>query len=215
MWGTHSEGNFQGIALWLAPSTDEDVENINSAMQARRQVQGSEIQCSPSSYPRFHPHITLASIPSSLASSLLADIRSSIPKFVRAIRVEFESIEVGTHFFRSVYIAVKPTPPLLALHAEIHKKLKIEENTPAFPHISLCYIDDQDALQGERNNFFEAVLSRVRQNGADKGGGISLKRKDNEDWLSGFLATELWIANCDGPVSGWTVLDKIPIVQSG
>ncbi|GLB34777.1 putative cyclic phosphodiesterase-like protein [Lyophyllum shimeji] len=194
-----------GIAVWLVPSA-EDAQRLKRIMDTRREERSNH----PSSYPSFHSHITLASLP--LQSASPSEIRAAIPKFEHGLSVKFKSIEIGTHFFRSVYIAIELTPELSALHDKIHAKLAIEPRTPAFPHVSLCYIADEAAR--EREEFFRELKDggKIRQIQNDSNVSINCAGgPGEEDWMSGFLAKEVWVAQCDGPVEDWTVLDKIPI----
>ena len=47
------------------------------------------------------------------------------------------------------------------------------------------------------------------------GGGVELNCKpDNEagiDWMSGFVAEEIWIVDCVGVVENWKVLERVRI----
>lgn len=201
-----NRGCTAGISIWLVPST-QDALKLKTIMRNRDRP-----SCSPSSYPEFHPHITLASFPSSSVKSI-SDLRSAIPPNHGSFSVEFESIIIGSHYFRSVYIAVKHTPSLRALHEYIHTKVGKEPDTPAFPHLSLCYIDDEDARNGERQRFFRD-LDHDAGAGIQKGGqGVSLRygERGEDDRIWGFEASEVWITNCDAPVDQWTVLDKVSL----
>jgi 2',3'-cyclic-nucleotide 3'-phosphodiesterase len=162
---------------------------------------------SASSYPKFDPHITLASFPSS-KNIPLSTIRAAVLTSPAPVSVEFKSIEIGDHFFRSVYLAVKPTAALSALHEHIHAKLGLELRTPAFPHISLCYIDEEDARNGERANFLQELDNSGRVRREEDSVGLNCA----EDLLRGFEATEVWVTDCDGPVNEWSVLARIPLV---
>ena len=93
------------------------------------------------SYPHFHPHITL-SLPSDAAYPLT--LRETIPLAQRAVPVRFVSRESGSHYFRSVFLAVQPSDALDTLHTHIHAALGVP---PAFPHMSLYYIADADAAE--------------------------------------------------------------------
>ncbi|KAJ7172185.1 hypothetical protein C8R46DRAFT_1085049 [Mycena filopes] len=117
------------------------------------------------SYPAFTPHITLASLPHPEPS--LATILSAIPDTQHALPITFDAVAVGDHFFRSVFLAVRPTAALRDLHQHVHAKLGIPEKTPKYPHISLCYINDEDAAAGERMRYFEALeqSGRIRKDG--------------------------------------------------
>ncbi|RDB21092.1 hypothetical protein Hypma_011791 [Hypsizygus marmoreus] len=198
-----------GIAIWLVPPSHE----ANKLMTIMR-TRGSERSRLPSSYPEFDPHITLASFPS-LSAPSLPDICASIPTSSSPLSVSFRSIDVGTHFFRSVYIAVTPTSAISALHERIHTKLDIEPRTPSFPHLSLCYIDDQDAHDGEREMFFKELQRDGRIGSEGKKENVRLYHGEagKEDWVSGFDATEVWVVDCDGHVEGWKILAKVALVQ--
>ena len=165
---------------------------------------------SPSSYLDFHPHITLASFPSSAS---ISDLRSTIPAGNGTISMEFESIIIGSHYFRSVYVAIKHSPSLKALHEHIHAKLGVEPHTPAFPHLSLCYIDDEDARNGERERFFRNLAHGTRSKTHGEGKVVWMKygEKGEDNAIDGFETSEVWITNCDGPVDKWTVLDKVSL----
>lgn len=168
-------------------------------------------RASDTSYPSFEPHITLLSLPADSQISV-AELRGSIQKS-GPIQVSFDSVEIGDHFFRSVYIAIKPTSELWALHAHTHKVLKQEPRTPLFPHISLSYITDDDAALGERKRYYRALKDSGRIKAASDGAGVALNCDpgQGEDWLSTFEAAEVWIAECNGPVDTWKILDKIPL----
>lgn len=171
---------------------------------------GTEKSHSATSYPKFDPHITIASFPSS-RNIPLSTIRTAVPASQGPITVEFESIRIGDHFFRSVYLAVKPTVPLLTLYEHVHATLDLDYHpTVAFPHITLCYIDEEDARNGEREKFLRELerTGRVKREDGRVGVNVGAER----DWLWRFEALEVWIVDCDGPVNGWSVLAKIPLI---
>ncbi|KAJ3760486.1 2',3'-cyclic-nucleotide 3'-phosphodiesterase [Lentinula raphanica] len=167
------------------------------------------------SFPKFHPHITLAALPpsSTLTLEQLQEItRSSLSN---DLQIRFKSVNTGDHFFRSVYIAIEPTPALLSLHARVHSTLNVEPRTPSFPHLSLCYITDEDNAAGEHRlrwkNKLEA-LGILRSTAT--GDGIELNCSvdgASELWMSSFTAYEIWFVECVGPVETWKVLDKVRI----
>lgn len=162
---------------------------------------------SQTSYPKFEPHITLASIPE--PSPSLDAIVSSIPDAQPALPVTFDTVQVGDHYFRSVYVAVHPNPALLELHRHVHENLGIAPKTPKYPHISLCYINDDDAASGERDKYFQALekSGKIRKDGSNV--SLNCGKPGEEDWLSGFDSPEIWLARCEGPVETWTVVKKI------
>ena len=159
------------------------------------------------SYPKFHPHVTLASLPLSVESNL-TDIEALIITFMTPLTVKLSSVEVGSHYFRSVYIAIEPTFEIMDLHRRIHEVLHSVPHTPSFPHLSLCYIDDKDAAVGEREAFYKALKDggKIR---AGSEGGLSIDcGLAEEDWMECFEANEIWVVRCEGPVNEWAILNK-------
>lgn len=159
---------------------------------------------SPASYPRFEPHITLASgLPASLSP---AAILAAVPPRPRgaALPVRFESLEAGDTYFRSVFLAVHPAPALLALRDHIHGALRarpgVHPASPRFPHMSLCYIDDAEA--GERRAAVDALVGSGRAV-VRAGEGVAV------DGLSGYDGAEIWVVRCEGPVEQWATLGKM------
>jgi len=189
-----------GLSLWLVPSPED-----SARLQKIMQIRPSESQSSETSYPKFHPHITLASLPDPVPS--LATILSSIPDAQRALPITFDAVEVGDHFFRAVYIAVRPTAALRDLHHHVHAKLDIPEKTPKYPHISLCYIKEA----GERTKYSQELeqSGRIRKDGNSV--SLNCGESNEDDWLSEFNFPEIWIARCEGPVETWTVEKKISL----
>jgi 2',3'-cyclic-nucleotide 3'-phosphodiesterase len=172
---------------------------------------------SPASYPSFHPHVTLASIPTgSDLSETIRELHASLPRAELPVAVRFTSLEHGNHYFRSVYAAVEPTPALNALRAHIHTTLHREPNTPNYLHMSIYYIADVDeARRWEATERLEAEGLVVRSSSGD---GIMLdcgrdpgSNKNEGEKLSGFMGTYIWIVHCDGPVGTWSVKEKIAL----
>ncbi|KAJ2913716.1 hypothetical protein MD484_g6689, partial [Candolleomyces efflorescens] len=145
------------VSLWLVPGP-EDSEALKTIMSPQHETRHS---VSKSSYPKFLPHVTLATIP----SPDLSEIRNAIPQSQRTFPIKFSSVKVGNHYFRSVYISVEPTEELVTLHKEFHENIKLPPKTPSFPHCSLCYIADEDADRGEREKFAEElrVAGKLRE----------------------------------------------------
>ena len=77
--------------------------------------------------------------------------------------------------------------------------------TPSFPHLSLCYIDDKDAAIGEREAFYKILKDggKIRPGGSLDCGLVE------EDWMDCFEANDIWVVQCEGPVSEWAILKKL------
>ncbi|KAJ3987572.1 2',3'-cyclic-nucleotide 3'-phosphodiesterase [Lentinula detonsa] len=198
------------VVLWIVPS-DEDSAKLKTIMPIHSATStGSETR----SYPKFHPHITLAAPPSS-STLTLEQLREAISNSLSAnLQVSFKSVNTGNHFFRSVYISIEPTPALVSLHTQIHNTLNLEPRTPLFPHLSLCYITDEDDAKKEERQRWKNQLeasSRIRYIGSPRN-GIELNCCGDgavDDWITGFTAYEIWFVDCVGPVESWSVLDKV------
>lgn len=163
------------------------------------------------SYPHFHPHITLASTAS---STPLNSITSSLPKDLSAIPVTFQSLNVGDHFFQAVYLSVHLSPALSALHSSIYTASSVFVcKTPNFPHMSLFYIDDTEAEERTRMGKQLETTGTARRLG-DSCFELKCSADGEEEWMGGFLAEEIWIVDCDGPVEGWNskVLQRIKLL---
>ena len=189
--------------MWIVPNaTDaQRLENIMNTGQPSR----TNSNLSQGSYPKFHPHITLASLPLSVKNNLI-DIEASITTSLKApLTVKFSSVEIGSHYFRSVYIAIEPTSEIMNLHELIHEELQAVPRTPSFPHLSLCYIDDKDAAIGEREAFYKIL----KDGGKIRAGGSLDCGLEEEDWMDHFEANEIWVVQCEGPVNEWAVLRKL------
>ena len=159
------------------------------------------------SYPKFHPHITLATLS---VETNLADIEASITTFKAPLTAKLSSVEIGSHYFRSVYIVIEPTSEIMDLHRRIHEEvLQTAPRTPSFPHLSLCYIDDKDAAAA----FYKALKDRGKIRAGDEG-GISLDCgvAEEADWMDCFKANEFWVVRCEGAVDEWAVLRKYYIM---
>ena len=174
------------------------------------------------SFPHFHPHVTLAAplVPSSSATrdSVVLTLREAIPLGQRSVPVRFARVVAGDHYFRSVFVALVPSPELVSLRVALAAAGTL--HPPAFPHLSLYYIADEEAhtrerlLQElERENLVRHAADGqevVLECGAVDGAGS----RTADGALVGFTGTEIWIVDCVGPVEGWEVLDKILLSKS-
>lgn len=175
---------------------------------------------SRTSYPIFEPHITLASIHLETPVSLSTIRTSVLCQQHTFFSVEFGSVDVGDHYFRSVSITVVLDETLKNLRRGVHEALGVRPNTPCYPHMSLVYITDEDQeVRRERERYFDELRGRnlisYDDDNDDGGGGVKLRTPDlKSGWLKGSMMTEIWVTKCVGPVETWEVLDKIILSQS-
>lgn len=242
------------ISLWLVPSAPESA--LLQQFMNRHPKPGAE-----RSFPHFHPHVTLASIPirpppapapeeeerfesrrrhdgggDDVDPTTLLALREAIPLGQRALRnIRFARVLTGDTYFLSIYIALAPSTELAQLRASLSQagaKLVLEKSSsssspllPAFPHLSLFYVGDEEAhvrvrllQEMEREGVVRhsddglSVALRCAESTADggEGGGGG----GGEGLLEGFTATQIWIVYCEGPVEEWKVLDKILLATS-
>ena len=218
----------------------------------------------PRSFPHFHPHITLASIsiappppppiagdeaavqtstlPAPHANSdpdptVLLTLREAIPFGQRAVHVRFARVLTGDHYFRSIYVAIAPSPELAHLRAALALALVPQggggvprgtrkpaaatavgpDSPPAFlhrPHLSLYYVAHEEAPA--RAQFFQELEREdIVRHSAD---GLSValrcgRGREGDGVLESCTCTQIWIMDCEGPVEGWKVLDKILLAK--
>ncbi|KAI5900473.1 LigT-like protein [Schizophyllum commune H4-8] len=192
-----------GVTIWIVPP-----KPIREALEKRIMTirPPSKRPLNPSTYPHFTPHITLAALGPN-TSIPLERLRTAIPKDTPPTRATFASIEVGDHFFRSVYTAIKSTAELLELHKRVHDALDLPPRTPKYPHVSLAYIVDEDAEERE------AYLQALKDEGVirEEGDRVGIQCGEDGGWVDGFDVKEIWIAKCDGPVESWEILDRLTL----
>ena len=210
-----NETNSTGLSLWLVPTAEQSAK-LSWIMHIRPPTAKM-----PNSYPRFHPHITLATVPS---TTPVGELIAAIPPRQLRVRADFSDVVVSDAYFRSVLAVIKTSPETLSLHAKINENLKIRNpQAPMFPHMSIYYIDDAEAEERFR------VLQELRDNGTvvqtqdgvqihTSGGpagiptGTDARPLPQDDVLQGFDGVEIWAALCDGPVETWTVLKKVELL---
>ncbi|CAL1705230.1 unnamed protein product [Somion occarium] len=163
---------------------------------------------SPASFPRFHPHITLSSVSS---DTDISNLRSAVPAGQVKVPIHFKSVDVGDKYYMSAYVSVHHSEELSALRDNLKEALG-EDTVPPLAHVSLFYIDDVDA--GERQKIFEQLNEGGRIISKDDH-SVALDCTEGDargqDVIDGFVACEIWIALCDGPVEAWTIKDKIQL----
>ncbi|KAG1877714.1 2',3'-cyclic-nucleotide 3'-phosphodiesterase [Suillus subalutaceus] len=197
-----------GLSLWLVPNPAQ-LQLIQKVLPKQPETR----PVSAASYPEITPHITLASSRKATQDALLR----AIPSTLHPIPVEFQKLEVGDHYFRSVFISVKKTTELVALHEHIMAALDRDgasPSAPAFLHVSISYIADEDGVAERKKAADELRATTVvegPETGLDDAESVVLRCGDSEGGrvcLTGFEGTEVWIVRCEGPVQHWQVLHK-------
>lgn len=204
-----------GLSLWLVPSAAQSAK-LSWIMHVRPPTAKM-----PNSYPRFHPHITLATVPS---TTPVEELVAAIPSRQSRVTVDFADVVVSDAYFRSVLAVIKSSPDISSLYTKINENLKMHNpQSPMFPHMSIYYIDDAEAEERTR------VLRELEDNGTVVGTqdgvrihtsrgamgiptGSETRPLPHSDLLQGFDGVEIWVALCNGPVETWTVLEKVELV---
>jgi len=170
--------------------------------------------------------------------SVLLALREAIPLGQRAVHVRFARALAGDHYFRSIYVAIAPSAELAQLRAALALAPAAQgggggggggkgpDSPPAFPHLSLYYVADEEAhararfLQElEREDVvrhsadgLSVALRCAAGEGEDEDGGASAGA-EGDGVLESCICTQIWIVDCEGPVEGWKVLDKILLAK--
>jgi len=192
-----------GVALWLVPAAAQ-IDVIKSCLPKRP---STDHPLSPTSYPAILPHITLASV-------VLSDpgipevLLGAVPENQQPIRANFQSLVVGDHYFRSVFIDIQPTQVLVDFQNQLLTNLRrrgLEPRAPRFPHMSLCYIADEDESHRDR------AAQALRDTGVVTSETVdtwSISLHCGNVTLPGFDGAEIWAVNCEGPVETWEVGER-------
>jgi 2',3'-cyclic-nucleotide 3'-phosphodiesterase len=187
--------------LWLVPPNDV-TDKLRTIMDMK-----TPSHKSPSSFPHFHPHITLATVPSDFD---LKSLRQAVPVDQAALPVTFKAVEVGDKYFMSVYVTVNQNGLLGLLREHLVEALG-ESTVPPKAHVSLFYIDDSEPE--ERTKMMDELVKqkRIVDVGDER---VALDCSEvpgtrSEDVLDEFLGGEIWLVLCDGPVETWSIKDKI------
>jgi hypothetical protein len=160
---------------------------------------------------------------------LVLALREAIPLGQRALSIRFARVLTGDQYFLSIYITLLSSPSQSTELAQLRSALlqvavvvgdgsetgkAKAKASPAFPHLSLFYIADEEAHTRVRL-LQEMEREGVVRHSAD---GLSVALRcaaqageagDGDGVLEGFMATQIWIVDCEGPVEEWRVLDKI------
>jgi len=185
-----------------------------------------------------HPHPNMDTDPD---PTMLLALREAVPLGQRPVRVRFARVLAGDHYFRSIYVAIAPSSELAQLRVALALAQKAQrgqkgptgpDSPPAFPHLSLYYVADEEAHTRERflqelereevvrhsADGLSVALRCAGDGGGGGGGGVEDEGgpgsgSGNDGWLEGCTCTQIWIVDCGGPVEGWKVLDKILLAK--
>ncbi len=176
---------------------------------------------------------------------VLLTLREAAPLGQRAVRVRFARVLAGDHYFRSIYVAIAPSPELAQLRASFAlAKAQVQaqaqgggggggqkrapgigpDDPPAFPHLSMYYVADEEAHARARvlqeleredvvRHSADGLSVALRCAGEGGGGGGGGGGGEGDGVLEGLTCTQIWIVDCGGPVEGWKVLDKILLAK--
>jgi len=178
----------------------------------------TSITHSPRSYPRFNPHITLTTFPS-LPSKSLAQL---LPKDIKPPFVTFESVRIGTNYLGAVSVFISKSHELIELRNIVMEHLedehKIDVKSHSFPNMSLFYLDE--TVSGERRHLTDILQATGRVIETEDGSGVALNctldgASSKFSYMTGFMASEIWLVDYSGAVSDWKVLEKHKIPEQG
>lgn len=154
-------------------------------------------------------------------TTLLA-LRESIPIGQRALpNLRFARVLTGDTYFLSLYAALAQLRSALAVGLAVGAGAGTGGGPAprAFPHLSLFYVADEEAhVRARLLQEMEEGVVRDSEDGLSvalrRGGGAGTGDEKEGSVLDGFTGMQIWIVDCDGPVEGWEVLDKILLATS-
>lgn len=198
----HTNDLLKGKALWLVPPADV-VAKLKCIMDNPPLEQNDQHPL-----PLFHPHVTLASVPSSVPDHIL---RTATPVF-EPFWVSFKAVDATDAYFRSAIVHLHDSPQLSSMHTSITESLQssgVKSSTPMFPHMSLYYVPDGRAADRQRvlDNLFRSGQLVESESGLAIHVGVG---QPDTMQFNGFVSSEVWLVSCEGPVPSWKVLEKLP-----
>ena len=120
----------------------------------------------------------------------------------------------------SVFVAVGSLPESPLHHLREHLRAALGDRAiPPLPHLSLYYIDEED--KGERDATKRKLLSELRilESGSGEHSEVKLacffddiEGEQDPELIGGFDGEEIWLVRCEGHVTGWEVMEKIPLI---
>lgn len=176
---------------------------------------GLKAPSDPDSFPTFHPHLTLFSIPPTVS---LEDALNVIPSDQSTIPIRFGALEDGETYTKAIYLTLRDSDEsdsslsVLRRHiASMIPTLHSKTTMPPVPHVSLSYVSTEDL--DLRTLVAEEMRRKIRN---DEDGGISLHCEkagaaDSNHWLGGFEGSEIWAVLIVESVENWEVRQKVPL----
>ncbi|KAH7103564.1 hypothetical protein BKA62DRAFT_595531, partial [Auriculariales sp. MPI-PUGE-AT-0066] len=195
-----------GYALWLVPVEHESTEL--KAIMRFRPPRRRQSDRPTRSYPKFHPHVTLATFDELPVNFHLDELIPQSPD----ITAHYTSLERGETYLGAMKLMMTASPALAQFRAEIVHRLQrqgLQSKTHRFPHLSLFYVDEAD----ERQRLHRALQShKFFVN--DHMGNLTIKAdpKSRGTGLQQFTGAEVWLANCiPRSVESWSVIERITL----
>ncbi|KAH7103568.1 hypothetical protein BKA62DRAFT_45668 [Auriculariales sp. MPI-PUGE-AT-0066] len=192
-----------GYALWLVPVEHESTE-LQAIMRfrpARRRHSDRPTR----SYPKFHPHVTLATFDDLPANFHLNEI---VPQS-SDITAQYTHLERGETYLGAMKLMMTAPAALTQFRADILRQLQrmgMENKTRRFPHLSLFYVEEAD----ERQRLHRGLQSRKFFTD-DFTGNLTVKAnpKASGPGIQQFTCGEVWLVNCmPRSVEQWSVIER-------
>ena len=116
------------LSLWLMPEGDVHgrFADLISGLAARLGT------------PAFEPHVTLLGG----VDGPFEEVRSRVAALARAlppVEVRLQVVDGRDEYFRCLFVAAEPTPPLVSAHEAAVDALGAARGAPFEPHLSLVY----------------------------------------------------------------------------
>lgn len=115
-------------SLWLRPFGDVGFELKQQIKELGRHYDS----------PFFYPHVTLLG-GLDLHEAKLIQLTDTLAHSLEPFTIYLEKGETGESYFRSLFIRVKKSDPLIGAHHLAKELFDIEEDESYYPHLSLMY----------------------------------------------------------------------------
>lgn len=166
----------------------------------------SKVKDGSKSYPRFAPHITLATF-ADLPPALDID---DLPIFGRDLKppvLNYVSWKQGDTYLGALSLKLSQPRELLRLHRAITDyldALRVQWKSRNFPHMSLFYVDESK----ERIRLVEALGHYLKRIGTSNVDNRTLDRHNRSTPFTRFTGAEVWLVDCTRSVRQWRVMEK-------
>jgi len=139
--------------------------------------------------PSFTPHLTLFSNFEQSCEKVVSLLQPIITEYAK-FSLQSRKCATGNQYYRCVMAEIDNCHELQQLHAVVKNALGGGYDESFYPHVSLAY----GLNEVEKQQAKQMVNDRV-------------------DWHASWPVTAVFIVDCQGPITEWKILHKIPLSE--